>query len=126
MIWSLIWRLAQDLNPIVVSGAQKSKIKILKISYFHRNAGTSQNIVPEEMILKDYYDISQSYVFAPVNFMEGIQTTLVDRFELNSGYLKTDTLKDHEDIVNLLRQIPRQLEQIQILLKKGTEYILGQ
>ena len=74
------------------------------------------------MILKDYYDISisQSYVFAPVNFMEGIQTTLVDRFELNSGYLKTDTLKDHEDIVNLLRQIPRQLEQIQILLKKGT------
>ena len=78
------------------------------------------------MILKDYYDISQSYVFAPVNFMEGIQTTLVDRFELNSGYLKTDTLKDHEDIVNLLRQIPRQLEQIQILLQKGTEYILGQ
>ena len=80
----------------------------------------SQNIVSEEMILKDYYDISQSYVFAPVNFMEGIQTTLVDRFELNSGYLKTDTLKDHEDIVNLLRQIPRQLEQIQNLLKKGT------
>ena len=56
--------------------------------------------------------------------MEGIQTTLVDRFELNSGYLKTDTLKDHEDIVNLLRQIPRQLEQIQILLKKGTVYML--
>ena len=78
------------------------------------------------MILIDYNDILQSYVFAPVNFMEGIQTTLVDRFELNSGYLKTDTLKDHEDIVNLLRQIPRQLEQIQILLKKGTEYILGQ
>ena len=43
--------------------------------------------------------IFQSYVFAPVNFMEGIQTTLVDRFELNSGYLKTDTLKDHEDII---------------------------
>ena len=78
------------------------------------------------MILKDYYDISQSYVFAPVNFMEGIQTTLVDRFELNSGYLKTDTLKDHEDIINLLRQVPRQLEQIQILLEKGTVYILGQ
>ena len=90
------------------------------MSYFHHNPGTSQNIVPEEMILIDYYDILQSYVFAPVNFMEGIQTTLVDRFELNSGYLKTDTLKDHEDIVNLLRQIPRQLEQIQILLKKGT------
>ena len=90
------------------------------MSYFHRNPGTSQNIIPEEMILIDYYDILQSYVFAPVNFMEGIQTTLVDRFELNSGYLKTATLKDHEDIVNLLRQIPRQLEQIQILLKKGT------
>ena len=75
------------------------------------------------MILIDYYDILQSYVFAPVNFMEGIQTTLVDRFELNSGYLKTVTLKDHEDIVNLLRQIPRQLEQIQILLKKGTVYV---
>ena len=78
------------------------------------------------MILKDYYDISQSYVFAPVNFMEGIQTTLVDRFELNSGYLKTDTLKDHEDIINLLRQVPRQLEQIQMLLEKGKVYILGQ
>ena len=75
------------------------------------------------MILIDYYDILQSYVFAPVNFMEGIQTTLVDRFELNSGYLKTATLKDHEDIVNLLRQIPQQLEQIQILLKKGTVYV---
>jgi hypothetical protein len=58
--------------------------------------------------------------------MEGIQTTLVDRFELNSGYLKTDTLKDHEDIINLLRQVPRQLEQIQILLEKGKSYILGQ
>ena len=78
------------------------------------------------MILIDYYDILQSYVFAPVNFMEGIQTTLVDRFELNSGYLKTVTLKDHEDIVNLLRQIPRQLEQIQILLKKGTVYMFGE
>ena len=96
------------------------------MSYFHRNPGTSQNIVPEEMILIDYYDILQSYVFAPVNFMEGIQTTLVDRFELNSGYLKTATLKDHEDIVNLLRQIPRQLEQIQILLKKGTVYMFGE
>lgn len=96
------------------------------MSYFHRNPGTSQNIVPEEMILIDYYDILQSYVFAPVNFMEGIQTTLVDRFELNSGYLKTASLKDHEDIVNLLRQIPRQLEQIQILLKKGTVYMFGE
>ena len=58
--------------------------------------------------------------------MEGIQTTLVDKFELNSGYLKTDTLKDHEDIISLLRQVPRQLEQIQILLEKGIAYILEQ
>ena len=34
--------------------------------------------------------------------------------------------EDHEDIVNLLRQIPRQLEQIQILLKKGTVYMFGE
>ena len=53
--------------------------------------------------------------------MTGIQSSLSSNFELNSGYLKTDTLQDHQDIINLLRQVPRYLEEIQILLEKGIE-----
>ena len=53
--------------------------------------------------------------------MAGIQGSLKDNFVLNSGYLKTDTFQDHKDILNLLKQVPRQLQQIQVLLEKGIE-----
>ena len=50
--------------------------------------------------------------------MRGIQTSLAKNFKMNSGYLKTDDIDDHKDIIKLLKQIPKQLEQIQILLEK--------
>ena len=63
----------------------------------------------------------QGYYLAPVNFMAGIHSSLKSKFKLNSGYLKTDTLEDHRDIINLLKQVPRMLEQIKVLLQKGVE-----
>jgi len=63
----------------------------------------------------------KGYYFAPVNVMNGVHTDLANNFKKDSGYLKTDTLKDHKDIIKLLQQVPRQLEQIQILLQKGIE-----
>ena len=51
--------------------------------------------------------------------MSGIQSSLPRSFEKNSGKLKTDTLEDFQNIIKLLRQVPRQIDQIQILLEKG-------
>jgi len=69
------------------------------------------------------YDGSKfkGYYFAPVNFMGGIQTSFANNFKPSSGFLKTDNLKDHKDIINLLKQVPRYIEQIKILLQKGIE-----
>ena len=53
--------------------------------------------------------------------MTGVQTSLASNFEPNSNYLKTDTMQDHQDILNLLRQMPKYLEEIQVLLEKGIE-----
>ena len=54
--------------------------------------------------------------------MRGIQTSLAQNFKMNSGYLKTDNIDDYKDIIKLLKQIPRQLEQIQILLQKVWQF----
>ena len=51
--------------------------------------------------------------------MGGIQSSLPRSFEKNSGKLKTDTLEDFQNIIKLLRQVPRQIDQIKILLEKG-------
>ena len=53
--------------------------------------------------------------------MGGFQTDFANKFKPNSGYLKTDNLKDHKDIINLLKQVPRHIDQIKILLQKGIE-----
>ena len=53
--------------------------------------------------------------------MGGIQTDFANNFKPSSGFLKTDNLKDHKDIINLLKQVPRYIEQIKILLQKGIE-----
>ena len=53
--------------------------------------------------------------------MTGVQTSLASNFEPNSNYLKTETIQDHQDILNLLRQMPKYLEEIQVLLEKGIE-----
>ena len=58
----------------------------------------------------------QLHYFAPVDFMNGVQTSLASNFEPNSNYLKTETIQDHQDILNLLRQMPKYLEEIQVLL----------
>ena len=50
--------------------------------------------------------------------MGGIQTNFANNFKPGSGFLKTDNLKDHKDIINLLKQVPRYIEQIKILLQK--------
>ena len=63
----------------------------------------------------------QLHYFAPVDFMTGVQTSLASNFEPNSNYLKTETIQDHQDILNLLRQMPKYLEEIQVLLEKGIE-----
>ena len=54
--------------------------------------------------------------------MRGIQSSLPRSFEKNSGKLKTDTLEDFQNIIKLLRQVPRQIDQIQTLLEKGTVF----
>ena len=54
--------------------------------------------------------------------MGGIQSSLPRSFEKNSGKLKTDTLEDFQNIIKLLRQVPRQIDQIQTLLEKGTVF----
>ena len=53
--------------------------------------------------------------------MGGFQTSFANKFKPSSGFLKTDNLKDHKDIINLLKQVPRYLDQIKILLQKGIE-----
>lgn len=64
---------------------------------------------------------AKGYYFAPVDYMGGIQSSLPRSFEKNSGKLKTDTLEDFQNIIKLLRQVPRQIDQIQTLLEKGIE-----
>ena len=54
--------------------------------------------------------------------MRGIQSSLPRSFEKNSGKLKTDTLEDFQNIIKLLKQVPRQIDQIQTLLEKGTVF----
>ena len=54
--------------------------------------------------------------------MSGIQSSLPRSFEKNSGKLKTDTLEDFQNIIKLLRQVPRQIDQIQTLLEKSTVF----
>ena len=51
--------------------------------------------------------------------MGGIQSSLPRSFAKNSGNFKTDTLEDFQNIIKLLREVPRQIDQIQILLEKG-------
>ena len=54
--------------------------------------------------------------------MGGIQSSLPRSFAKNSGNFKTDTLEDFQNIIKLLRQVPRQIDQIQTLLEKGTVF----
>ena len=57
-------------------------------------------------------------MFAPVHFKFGIQGSLPYTFKSKGG-LKTDNLNDYKDIINLLENIPKQIDQIIDLLVKG-------
>ncbi len=60
----------------------------------------------------------KTFLLAPVNFMSGIQSSLPQIFKLD-GYLKTETLEDYQDILNLLKSIPQRIQEVIKLLGIG-------
>ena len=58
------------------------------------------------------------YLFPPINFLEGIQTTY-PRMVSQKKYTKLGSLKDYQDLLERLRKIPTMISQIIDLLKQG-------
>ena len=60
----------------------------------------------------------KGYLFPPINFLEGIQTTY-PRMVSQKKYTKLGSLKDYQDLLERLRKIPSMISQIIDLLKQG-------
>ena len=60
----------------------------------------------------------EGFFFPPIHFMGGVHSSWPNFFG-TKGFLKLETDQDFANALNLLGQIPKQLEQIQTLCEKG-------
>ena len=60
----------------------------------------------------------KGFLFPPINFLEGIQTTY-PRLVSEKKYTKLGSLKDYQDLLERLSKIPTMISQIIELLKIG-------
>ena len=61
---------------------------------------------------------AEGFFFPPVNFMNGIQSLWSNYFEQPSNF-KLENEQDYEDVLSMLKKIPKQVDQVQILCEKA-------
>ena len=63
---------------------------------------------------------TKGYYLAPVNHMWGIQNAMTDLFE-KSHILKYESLQHYRENLEVLKMVPKQIDEIQILLVEGAK-----
>ncbi len=70
-------------------------------------------------ILK-HLSMQNGHLFAPVNFLEGVQSNLDDIFN-KSSFFRLDSLSDYSIALQRLRKVPAAIDGVVDTLKKGVE-----
>ena len=61
---------------------------------------------------------AEGFFFPPISFKSGLQTEWPNFFK-NPTNLKLDTDNDYNDVLAMLKKIPKQVDQVQILCEKA-------
>ena len=70
--------------------------------------------------IQKHLSMQNGHLFAPVNFLEGVQSNLDDIFN-KSSFFRLDSLSDYSIALQRLRKVPAAIDGVVDTLKKGVE-----